>query len=563
MKISTNRIPLVLWLVLLLVAPRILAAQTWQWALGSGPDTQITAVAVDNTGTTIVAGSFRESLTLGSITLTNPGSNIFVARLSPTGQWLQAVRAGGPANTQVAKLVLDGTGNVLVMGSFGMGVGMVFGTTTLTSSSYLDTFVARLSPAGQWTQTVRAGGPAGSQTVAIGMAVDGTGTATIVGYFQGASATFGATTLVGSSYRNAFVARLDPAGQWAQTVQMPASGTTTDVWTLATAVTLDAAGNAVVVGSFGSRDTTPATARFDSLTLTSAGSTDAFVARLSPTGHWLQAVRAGSTGYEQATAVAVDAANNVVVAGSFNNTSGGTMAFGSTTLTVRGQADIFVAWLAPSGTWIQAVQAGGTAKDIVTGMALDGAGNVVVVGSFGNEIYNIPGGGSSSFGPITLTSVGTVDAFVARLSPSGQWTHAIQAGGIGEDVVGAVALDAAGNTTVTGSLTHPAFFGPIAISSYSTGFVARLTCLVTATRTAAPGEIFSLAPNPATALVRLTWPAATAAPRPVQVLDALGREVRRLQLPARATVATLDVAGLTPGLYMVRCGAATSRLQVE
>jgi hypothetical protein len=39
--------------------------------------------------------------------------------------------------------------------------------------------------------------------------------------------------------------------------------------------------------------------------------------------------------------------------------------------------------------------------------------------------------------------------------------------------------------------------------------------------------------------------------------------MRRLELPARATSAAVDVRGLTPGFYLVRCGAATGRLVVE
>ena len=94
-------------------------------------------------------------------------------------------------------------------------------------------------------------------------------------------------------------------------------------------------------------------------------------------------------------------------------------------------------------------------------------------------------------------------------------------------------------------------------------FVARIGGLVTATRAATPAEIFTLAPNPATAQARLTWPEATAAPRLVLVLDGLGRTMRQQVLPARATSAALDVQGLAPGLYLVRCGTATSRLAVE
>jgi hypothetical protein len=41
--------------------------------------------------------------------------------------------------------------------------------------------------------------------------------------------------------------------------------------------------------------------------------------------------------------------------------------------------------------------------------------------------------------------------------------------------------------------------------------------------------------------------------------DALGRAA----LPAQTTTLTLDVTGLAPGVYTVRCAAATTRLVVE
>ncbi|UOQ72963.1 T9SS type A sorting domain-containing protein [Hymenobacter cellulosilyticus] len=93
--------------------------------------------------------------------------------------------------------------------------------------------------------------------------------------------------------------------------------------------------------------------------------------------------------------------------------------------------------------------------------------------------------------------------------------------------------------------------------------VGQFSGLVTGTRAAAPAELFSLAPNPTATQARLTWPAATAAPRAVLVLDALGREMCRQTLPARTTTMELNVTGLQSGMYLVRCGAAVSRLVVE
>jgi hypothetical protein len=64
------------------------------------------------------------------------------------------------------------------------------------------------------------------------------------------------------------------------------------------------------------------------------------------------------------------------------------------------------------------------------------------------------------------------------------------------------------------------------------------------------------------AATRLTLPA-DAAPRLVQLLDALGREVRRQPVAANATSADLSLAGLAAGVYFVRCGLSTNRLVVE
>lgn len=147
--------------------------------------------------------------------------------------------------------------------------------------------------------------------------------------------------------------------------------------------------------------------------------------------------------------------------------------------------------------------------------------------------------GSLTLGNTTLTSVGALDVFVAQLSPAGQWVRGVRAGGPSDDIPVALTLDAAGAPAIT------SFYG----SDNSAGLAVTST--------------FGTIALPATTQVQLTWPEATATPRPVQVLDGLGREVRRLVLPVRATAAALDVRDLAPGLYLMRCGAATARLVIE
>ncbi|GAB3576007.1 T9SS type A sorting domain-containing protein [Hymenobacter daeguensis] len=573
MKKLTHCLRALSWLGLV-AAPGVVhaQAQTWQWATaptaivdpGGAPNalggSGVSAIALDATGNTVVAGSFYGSITLGSTTLTSAGNtDIFVAKMSPTGEWLQAVRAGGPGEDVVMALKLDAAGNAVLAGRFGRiaTVGTAtFGSTTLTvagSNGNSDGFVARLSPGGQWLQAVQVGGTGSDQISA--MDLDGAGNAVVVGNFTG-SVALGATTYSApTGATHLFVAKLNlGTGTWTALNQGSSLFAVQPG-----ALVLDAAGNAVVAGRYSGSITLGGT------TLTPTRSEGTFVARLSAGGQWTQAVQPGQSPGSFAppsviNSLVVDAAGTVTMVGTLIESA----TFGSTTLTSAGTYDVFVAKLNAAGQWTQAVRAGGPVNDIPGSIALDAAGNAVITGLFGP--YGSYTQLTATFGNITLTSAGTYDAFVATLSPSGQWLQAVRAGGTGSDVAGPLAIDAAGNITVGGSCTGPAAFGSTTLastSSYGMAFVARLSSQALAAHTAAPAEPFSLAPNPATGTVHLTWPETSSAARPVQVFDALGREVRRQQLPARTTEATLDVAGLAPGLYMVRCGAAASRLQVD
>jgi hypothetical protein len=545
------------FLFLLLLAGRAGAQPTWQWAATNSAantaDVLVNTTAIDAAGNTVVAGTFSGTLTLGSFTLTAPASastpDVFVARLSPAGTWIQAVQGGGTGtNTSsvgVQAIALDASGGVVLAGSF-RGT-RALGTYVRTADNQ-DAFVARLSAAGTWQQFVTVGNPY-SLTAATALRLDAAGNAVVAGRFS-ATLLFGSAQVssVGAA-TDVFVARLSPAGTWLQAVQAGGPGEDSP-----TALALDAAGNVTVVGTF------YGTATFGTTTFTSAGTADLFVARLSAAGAWTQALRAGGAADDLANAVDLDAAGNAVVGGEF---AAATIDFGSTTLTnpsPRFGHDIFVAWLNPGGTWSQAVRAGSNGYDELAALVVDGQGLITTTGRAGGPV--------ATFGPLALpTGTGAGgSAFVASLTAVGTWTQAACTSGTGDVYANALAVAPSGSATVASRFRGTVGFGPTSLTgngNHYAVYVARLTGLVTAARAAAPAELFILSPNPATTQVRLSWPEATAAPRPVQVLDNLGREVRRQELPARATTAALDVSGLAPGLYLVRCGAAMGKLVVE
>ncbi|MBO2008240.1 IPT/TIG domain-containing protein [Hymenobacter negativus] len=89
------------------------------------------------------------------------------------------------------------------------------------------------------------------------------------------------------------------------------------------------------------------------------------------------------------------------------------------------------------------------------------------------------------------------------------------------------------------------------------------TATYSAVRTVArPLSALALYPNPAQGTTKLNLPALPQV-RTVLLLDVVGRELRRFSLPADASAVPLNLAGLAPGLYTVRCDAASAPLVVE
>lgn len=556
-------------LALGLALPGALHAQTWQWAsahaAGSTGSSVIYAAAVDAAGNTVVAGQFSGTSTFGSTILTSAGgTDVFVGRLSPTGAWLQAARAGGPADDVAQAVAVDAAGNIVAAGLFRGGTA-AFGTITLTNADNTGTtsdgFVARLSSAGAWTQAVRMGGPDNDGVMSL--ALEGSGTAVVAGNFSSNTAAFGATPLTNANTdrsNDVFVARLGADGTWGQAIRGGGSGDD-----FMQAMVLDASGNAMIAGHFAR-----ATVTFGTIVLNNANpgqySSDMYVARLSSAGTWTQALQAGGPGNDYAKGVGLDASGNAYVAGNFASP---TLNFGTTALTNAdasgNTSDIFVARLSTANAWTMAARAGGSNNDYANALAVDGSGKASVGGSFQSA--------TSSFGTIALANSdpanadpakATFDALVARLSSAGTWDLALRAGGVGNDFVNALALDASGNAAVGGNLSSsPATFGDISLNSSGSAFIAKLMGLTTKTTAARLSAAMQLVPNPAQEQVQLTWPTANSQALPLILIDNLGREVKRQALPAQATRATLSLRGLASGVYVVRVGETAQRLVVE
>jgi Secretion system C-terminal sorting domain/Beta-propeller repeat len=207
------------------------------------------------------------------------------------------------------------------------------------------------------------------------------------------------------------------------------------------AITVDAAGNIYNTGYF------TGTIVFNSgqtaITLTSAGTNNAYISKSDAAGNTLWAKQFTSTAGSSSVArgIAVDAAGNVYTTGSFS----GTVNFGSGTSTFisAGNKDIFISKLDFSGNLIWAKQLGGADYDVGYSIAADNKGSVYITGCWTNNS-------------------GNNDIFISKLKDDGEpaWDTKKIVGNSAFGEGSGIAVDAAGNIYITGNFTGTVDFNP-------------------------------------------------------------------------------------------------------
>jgi len=359
------------------------------------------SVCTDASGNIFVAGFYTSSITFGSITLTNSGSDdIFLAKYDPSGSMIWVKSAGGSSYDDAYSVTTDLWGNVYLAGGFG-SASITFGSTILTGMSQT-MFLVKYNTSGSVVWAKSAGSSSGSCR-ACSAHTDNSGNILVTGNFSSSTLAFGTTTLtnIANPYPDMFVAKYDSAGNalWAKS----AGGDSYDgSWKIST----DGSGNSYVVGGF-----TSGSMSFGSTMLTnvSTGSDDLFLASYDPSGNLRWAKQTGGNGDDEALSVVSDNAGNTYIAGSFSSSS---LPFGTTTLTktTGSSSNFFVAKYNNSGSVQWAIKAGGTDNDGANDLTLDASGYVYVAGTFASPTLNL--------GSNTLTNSGGFDKdiFIAKLN---------------------------------------------------------------------------------------------------------------------------------------------------
>ncbi|NUO50783.1 MAG: hypothetical protein HOV80_18175 [Polyangiaceae bacterium] len=310
-----------------------------------------------------------------------------------------------------------------------------------------------------------------------GVASDPAGNVLVAGSFE-TSVDFGGGPLTNtpSTGPDVFVAKLDPDGNHIFSKQFgEASGDFAYFYVIDAAT--DSAGNLFERRKF------VGTLDCGGGPLTSAGIGDIFVAKLDPDGNHVFSKRFGNAQGQAATSVAIDAAGDVVVVGSFY----GTIDFGGGPIANAGNMDAFLVKLDADGNHILSKSFGDASDQTGTDVSVDSAGNILITGSFG---------GSIDFGGGALLSAGGYDVYVAKLDTDGNHVLSQRFGNAREQYARHVLTDAAGNVILAGVFMGTMDFGggPIASAGSFEGYVAKLDPAgnhVSSRRYGGLGEVYS------------------------------------------------------------------------
>ena len=168
-------------------------------------------------------------------------------------------------------------------------------------------------------------------------------------------------------------------------------------------IAVDGSGSVYVTGNFVGQ------ADFGPFTLTSAGNSDAFVAKLDANGNFVWANRAGTAAKDSGNGVAVDASGNVLAA---RTTA---IVYSNGSYTINGME---IQKYSPAGAnvWTKQINSYGMCAG---GVATDAAGNVYVIGGFTGKVDFNPDPKKTNYATGSST-VGS-NAYVLKLTAAGSF----------------------------------------------------------------------------------------------------------------------------------------------
>lgn len=398
---------------------------TYVWAkhLG-GKSTDYVAdgsIAIDLSKNIYTLGSFTDTADFnpgnGANNLVSSGNfDIFVSKLSSTGNYLWAKRIGGAALDYAFNIVSDAAGNIYINGYVTGVVDLDPGAGTFfTTGAAQHAFVVKLNTSGDfiWGKQFDTNSSSSLYQVyfnAMVLAKDGN---LLAGGQFGGTVDFdpgaGNFSKTSAGKKDAFIFKLDTAGNF---VWVERWGSIND--DIITSIAIDPTGNIYTTGHFANTvDFDPGAGVFN---LASVGNFDVFIHKSDANANFIWAKQMGGTSADYGNSITVDNAGKVYTTGQFNNTADFDPGAGVSNLTSAGAGDIFISKLDSNGLFKYALRKGDVLTDNAYVIRTDAAKNVYILGIFNGTVDFNPGGV-----PKVFSAFSGSDGFLLKLDGAGKY----------------------------------------------------------------------------------------------------------------------------------------------
>ena len=361
------------------------ASAQWAGQVGGTSSDQSGDVAIDGSDNIFITGNFTGDADFDNDGVFDDassvgGEDIFLAKYDDTGDLLWVVSAGGSGSDEGFAVAVDASGDAYITGYFSNSADFDGdGMDDATATSARDMFLAKYDASGafQWVRT--AGGLTGNgQDAGKDIDIDGSHVF-LTGYFRG-DADFnndGVADILNSGQQDAFVARYDTAGSldWVSAI----GGGQADE---GAGIAADGIGGAFITGSFKGNIDITGNGVDD---LISAGGDDAYVVSCDGVGAMVWALAVGGTGSDMASHMGRDAATgDIYVTGEFRG-SADFDGDGVPDLAATSAADMYIVKYNSAGAMQWAKSASGSTNETSHNLFVD-AGGVLVTGGYQGTI---------------------------------------------------------------------------------------------------------------------------------------------------------------------------------
>jgi hypothetical protein len=402
----------------------------WDRVLEGAINQSVQRVTIDAAGDTFVGGRFEGSLDLGGGPISNAGTQLFLAKYDPTGAlvWVDSFPMSTGAQAEIGSIALSASGDIVIGGGVSSG-SVTVGSKVVNAGNESRGFVGVFDSGGHstWVRQVTSS-PWASLDAAV---FDATGNIVVGGEFVGTMSC--ATTpcpTSGSNTTQPFVRKYDATGaeQWTHHYDAVGNASVTQIGARSD-------GHIVVIGFFTNSISLVGN------TYAASGDTSYFVVEAGPSGNGAWAFTLGSHGTD-IDMLAMKPDDGFVIAGD----SSGPLTVAGVSTGGPSVGGAFAFSFSSTGTPLWAKSFAVSGDNAIEDVAVDGQGNIVVVGFIQAGAIDFGGG------PISNTA-GDYDGVMAKLGPDGSFLWGKTYGGAGDQGMDLIAANASGRIAASANFS--------------------------------------------------------------------------------------------------------------